>query len=445
MQASRLRRSFAVAWALLGFVAGPGGAFAGAAPWHLDASFGKRGIARLPLKEEGIDSQYPPGPGEQGSLLASGPQQSVFLGGYAERKKGSFLVARVSARGQLVRGFGDGGVTVVPAIYSTQQTPPRMLALPSGELLVVGLNRVDQLTVARLTARGQTDRSFGHDGAAQYKLAGARGHAIIAAVASEPNGDIVAAYYPEEVAQPVNEPRIAPGLGQGPIGLVRLLPSGALDRSFGRGGFLKASGQPPATGHGFAVGVTIAAQGSVLVAYESVVIPSSNFTEVPAVQELAPTGLDDFSFGDGGTAFLPFVPTLEGESSSIFGALFALPDGSVEVSFGGGGQLFRFTPAGSPDPTFATSGHTRPGSGAGAFALAPDSEIFSVDDRAKLTVTGTLPSGAADPGLGASKGERLAVNVPRLRPSEEQQALELLAADHTLSILVGEEIVRLTD
>lgn len=445
MQASRLRRSFAVALALLGFVAGAGGAFAGAAPWRLDASFGKRGIARLPFQEEGIDSQYPPGPGEQGSLLASGPQQSVFVGGYQHRKKGSLLVAQLSARGQLVRGFGRGGVTVVPAIYSTPQTPARMLALPGGELLVVGLNRADRFTVARLTARGQTDRSFGHDGVAQYKLAGAHGHAIIAAAASEPDGDILAAYYPAEVAQPVNEPRIAPGLGQGPIELVRLLGSGALDRSFGRGGFLKASGQPPATGHGFAVGVTIPAQGSILVAYESVIISGSNFTEVPAVQELTPTGLNDSSFGDGGVALLPFVPTFEGASSSIFGALFALPDGSLEVSFGGGGQLFRFTEAGALDPTFATSGHTGAGSGASAFALAPDGETFSVDDRAKLTVTGTLPSGAADPALRGSQGERLAANLPRLRPSEEQQALALLAADHGVSILVGEEIVHLAD
>lgn len=221
---------------------------ASARAWHLDVSFGRHGVAGLPFREEGIDSLYPPGPGSTGSLLAQGPRQSLFVGGYANRQPGSFLVARMSARGTLEPQFGDGGVVTTPAIYSTPQHPPRMFAQSGGRLLVIGLDRAHRLTLVRLTARGRPDRTFSHDGVARYSLPGANDHAILAGAAVESDGNILAVYYPREVSQPVNEPRITPGLGAGPLKLVRLLPTSALDRSFGKAGFLTAAGQPPAIG-----------------------------------------------------------------------------------------------------------------------------------------------------------------------------------------------------
>jgi hypothetical protein len=50
------------------------GTLAQAASWHLDTSFGKHGIAGLPVREGGYDQLYGPGPGDQGVLLAAGPQ-----------------------------------------------------------------------------------------------------------------------------------------------------------------------------------------------------------------------------------------------------------------------------------------------------------------------------------------------------------------------------------
>jgi len=144
-------------------------------------------------------------------------------------------------------------------------------------------------------------------------------------------------------------------------------------------------------------------------------------------------------------AFLPFVPTFEGGSSVIFSGLFALPGGSVEVSFGGGGQLFRFTPTGALDPAFGMSGHTRVGPAASVLAVAPDGETFSIDNRGKLTVAGTLANGTPDPALGGNKGERFATHLPGRRPNEEQQVLELLPGNNCLNILVGEDIVRISE
>ncbi len=444
MGIGRLGRTLALTWALAGSAAAAAGGPAQAASWRLDSSFGRGGVAGLPLREEGIASIYPPGPGDKGTLLAPGPQGSVFVGGYAESKRGSFLVARMSAQGRLVTSFGRGGVSVVPAIHSTPQEPPRMFAVTGERLLIVGLDRAGHLALVRLTAGGQADRSFGHDGVAQYTLPGARGRPLLAAVAIEADGDILAAYYQREVPQPANEPRIAPGLGEGALALVRLLPTGALDRSFGDGGFLTAAGEA-ASAQGFAAGVTIAPDGSVLIAYEQAAVAGSSGADVPAVQELGPAGTNASGFGNDGVALLPFTPMLSGESSVLFGGLFALPGGSVEVSFGGAGQLFRYTPTGALDNAFGASGHTSAGLASAALALAPDGEIFSVASAGKLTVAGTLASGAPDPALGGSRGKRFYADLAGRRPGEEQQELELLAADDTLEIIVGEELVRMTN
>jgi hypothetical protein len=421
------------------------GATARAAVWHLDSSFGRGGIAHVPLTERGTDSQYLPGPGDGGSLLAPGPSGSLLVGGYG-REKGRFLLARLSAHGRAVGSFGHDGVAAVPAIYSQPQHPPRLFALAGGGLLVLGLDRADRLVAVRLDSRGQLDRSFGHNGVAQYKLAHAVRGAIVAAAALLANGDILAAYYRREVPQPVNEPRITPGLGEGPLQLVRLLPSGVLDRSFGSGGFLRPGGQPPETGEAVAAGVSIAPDGSVLLAYEQAAVPSGG-NELPAVQELDPTGADAPGFANGasgaGVAFLPFTPHFQGVDSVIFDGLFALPGGPVEVSFGGGGELFRFTAAGTPDPTFGGSGHASMGFQTSLLALAPDGETFAVQAGSSLKVAGTLASGASDPGLGSGRGRRFGSHLPALREGEERPALALLATDNSLSVLDGENVVRL--
>ena len=429
-----------IAWSMLTATGALG------ASWHLDSAFGKRGVAGLPVRETGPDSLYPiPGPGAKGTLLATGPQDSLFAGGFADHRRGSFLVAHLSARGRLVSGFGGGGLVTVPAIYATPERPPRIFALAGGKLLVVGLDRADHLTVDRLTARGRLDRSFGHDGVAQYALPGVHGNAIIAAATVEADGDILAAYYQREVPEPVNEPRISPGLGEGPIELVRLLPTGGLDRSFGHGGLLTAAAlSPPATGELLAAGLTIAPDGSILIAYEQATIPNGIPVEAPAVQELSPAGVADRSFGEESVAQLPFLPRFENVDSSLFSGLFVLPEGAVEASFGGGGQLFRFSSAGTPDAAFGTAGHTSEGPAVLALAVAPAGETFALDSASKLTVGGTLNGGTPDPALGGSRGKRFSAGLPKARPEEQQLSTELLAGNDTVTILVGEEVARIS-
>jgi hypothetical protein len=349
----------------------------------------------------------------------------------------------MSAQGKLSKGFGHGGLMIVPAIYSLSEQPPRMLALGGGGLLIVGLDRARQLVVVRLSSRGQLDHAFGHDGVAQYTLANTHGHAILAGASVEPNGDILAGYFRSEVPQPENQPMITHGLGVGPLELVRLLPSGSLDSSFGHAGLLTVTGRSPATGEVVACGVTIASDGSVLLAYEQAYAPSGS--ALPAIQEVGLSGVTTPGFGDEGIAYLPVVPVFEGVDTFVCDGLFALANGEVEASFGGGGELFRFTSTGAPNLAFGTAGHTGAGPRALDLAVARDGETFALDSAGTLTVGGTLSSGAPDPALGGKMGMRFPAKLPRVRPEDQGQVVEMLPANGGLYVLVGETLMRLEE
>jgi hypothetical protein len=416
--------------------------------WHLDSAFGRHGVAGLPLKEEASETLYGAGPGDEGLLTALGPQESLFVGGYAQSKPGTFLLAHLSARGTLVKGFGSGGVTVVPAIHSTPQTPPRLFALAGGKVLIVGLDRSGHLTVVRVSARGGADRDFGRDGVARYKLSATHGATVITAATVEADGDILAVYQ-SEAPQPKDEPAIPAGLGQGAIHLVRLLPSGALDSSFGKGGFLTATGRTPELGgypgneQGWACALSIAPEGSLLLAYEQSFGPSKPGEGVPAVQQLDPAGADAPSFGEKGAVYLPSAPG----DSLLCDGLFALPGGGVAAGFGGEGrdqrgvQLYRFSPTGTLETAFGESGHVKLAERVSALALDAEGEAFSIGVAgSELVLGGTLPSGASDPSLGGAAGMRFAAGLSHA----ERDTVEALPSVGGLSVRVGDELVRLS-
>jgi hypothetical protein len=372
------------------------------------------------------------------------------VGGYADSKPGAFLLSRVSSSGKLVKSFGHGGVTTVQAIHWVKQAPPRVYALAGGGVLIVGIDRADGLIAVRLNALGQPDRGFGHDGVAQYKVANAHGFSIVTAATVEPDGDILAVYQ-KELPQPVNAPRNPEGQGNGAIEYVRLLPSGALDRTFGAGGFLASSGEKVGfiEGESGTIGAcaeTLSPNGSLLVAYE-------NF----ALEELNPAGAVVTSFGNDPVTPTPSSspPTFETKNGYHFcNALFALPGGSVEGISGlesgvSGVEVSRLTPNGTPEAAFGTAGSTRIDVPTEAAAVASNGETFAAGQSSRaLVLTGILANGQPDPALSGVKGQRFAVKVPRaagsVPGSEEKPTWEVLPAAGGLFIRVGEELVRLS-
>jgi hypothetical protein len=415
-----------------------------ATSWHLASSFGHEGIAGLPLRE---------GPAN-GQLIAAGPHGSIYVGGFARHEKGAFLVARLSATGRLVESFGSGGVRKVPAIRWNAHSPPRIFAVAGGKLLVAGLDANGRLTAVRLNESGRDDPSYGKRGIAEHPLPVQGGHEILTAANVQPDGELVAVFQ-REAPQPVNEPAIPFGLGEGEISLVHVLGDGALDSSFGTNGFLTATGKTPAltgypgNGTGWACEQSVAADGSSAYAYEQAV-PSVTPSEArPAVLELGATGLDA-PFGSEGTAFLPSVPVARnGTASALCDGLVAVPGGAVVAAFGGeggdsrGDELLRFTAAGTLDPSFAGVGHTRLGVPVAALALGPAQETYSAGTEGRtLIVGGTLAAGTPDPALGGAGGKRLTTNLTRPNPTREAPGVEVLAANGQLDVRVGEELVR---
>jgi uncharacterized delta-60 repeat protein len=436
---------------LLGLVSACVVCFAGgatgadAASWHLQSAFGHGGVAGIPvrerLQEEGPPSQ--PGPPERyRSLLVNGPQGSVFIGGYANSKPGAFLLARLNAKGSLDRGFGHDGVLLVPGVYWFRTDPPRLLALPGGGLLVVGLDRSDQLAVARIGSQGTINRSFGHGGVAIHALAHSRPFTIITAAVLEPDGDLLAVYQ-KELPQPTNQPKVPEGQGNGSIEYVRLLPSGALDASFGSGGFLAGEhtevhlleGEDGMVG---ACAEALSSDGSLLIAYEW-----------SGIEELSPNGTLQSSFGvdpipSPAGYELPAYETKNG--FHLCQGLAVLPDGSIEGSEGK--RVVRLTAQGTPDASFATSGSSTIGAVPEALALAPDGETFAAWERSrKLLVAGILANGQPDPALGGGAGESFSVQLPLRRGAsgDEPPSWELLAKDNTITVRMGEQLIRLSD
>jgi hypothetical protein len=456
MRARTRNKSVTSVLAAAALVSATGAGAAHASAWHLASSFGRNGVAGLPVRERAAE---PPNQGASSpperfrSLVVPGPQGSVFVGGYANSRPGSFLITRMSASGRLITRFGHGGVTVVPAIRWVKQAPPRMLELPGGSLLIVGIDRADMLVAVRLNALGAPDRGFGHDGVAQYKVADRHGFSIVTAAVVEPDGDILAAYQKELPQPSSSSPRVPEGQGNGAIVYVRMLASGALDRSFGHAGFLDSSGEKVGfiegeSGTIGACGETLSTSGSLLVAYEGF-----------ALEELSPAGAVVTGFGDDPSTSAKEqntdLPSFEAKNSFHFcHGLFALAGGAVEgiagLETGVGSAVVRLTPAGLPESAFGKSGVTNIDVPVEAAAIASNGETYTTGESGRsLVLTGILANGEADPALGGAKGQRFAVNVPRatggVPGDEEAPTWEVLPVSGGLVIRVGEELVRLAD
>jgi uncharacterized delta-60 repeat protein len=392
-----------------------------AADWRLDSSFGAGGVERV-------------AGGRYWSLLAPGPQGSVYVGAGARGRSRSFLITRVSAAGKVIRSFGSDGVASVPAVAS--QASPQMFVLSDGGLLVAGSDSAGHFVLTRLSAAGNLDHAFGHDGVAQYTLPDILDTSPTAKVALEPDGDILAAY------QDFGSGEVGPGETPGPVELLRLKPSGALDHSFGRGGFLVLGSSLPVSGD--ISGMTVAPDGSILLAYDEALTHPA--TGDAGIVELSSQGVPISAFGDGG--FAPIPASSDIETPDLAG-LFALPGGVVEADFlstvsAKRSGLFRFAgPAGAPDPAFGVAGAVVVASGGSGVAVSSSGETFIVGsfDHAML-VDGVLSSGAPDPALGGSTGARFTAPLP---PGANEKEIEaVLPAEDGLWVLVAGCLVRIS-
>lgn len=156
---------------------------------------------------------------EAETVVSYGSSKALLVGGW----KG--MLARVDNRGSLDPSFGDGGILRIEAADVAVDRKGRILVAAGGASPADPANSDAQVT--RLLPDGRLDPSFGEDGVARVDFGGRYDYGAAIAVARD--GDILVGGR----RQKLEENR---GLSDGVPALARLLPSGAVDRSFGRGG-----------------------------------------------------------------------------------------------------------------------------------------------------------------------------------------------------------------
>jgi uncharacterized delta-60 repeat protein len=194
-----------------------------------------------------------------------------------------FLVARFTARGVLDRSFGRRGRLTLGFHGATAGGARAVSLFRDGRILVAGtatLGGVRRFAVARLQPGGNLDENFGSGGIAVVGPAGAQ----LEAMALQPEGELVLA------GSVPSGPRRA-------VLVMRLLADGSPDLAFGRGGVVDSTGVKLA---GRARGVLVLPDGRIALAAAVEGGRAARATFLAA--RLTPAGAFDPTFSGDGVA-----------------------------------------------------------------------------------------------------------------------------------------------
>lgn len=320
-----------------------------AAPGELDSSFGRMGEFALQTNPACGDG-CPEYIGSNGQTLALQPDGKLLIAGqnfdhraYVEGPRS--VVVRLNSDGTLDGTFGSGGYAQTPAFEVR-----RLYASADGNFTSVGIADAtngfpDRVGIEHYSAAGATTAAtqwFVVPFLAETAQIDSKGRLVVLGITTPP------------LIPHGSEPKI-----------MRFLPTGALDRSFGEGGVISLQApevtteSPPSGPEAFALGN----DGSVFVAATTyALIPSRPFGEPKAhtvLYHFAPNGKPDRSFGRGGAVALPASKGYE----SL--ALAVAPDGDVVLAAGeditGSSKqarllIVRYTKTGRPDSSFGSGG-----------------------------------------------------------------------------------------
>ncbi len=198
---------------------------------RLDPAFGKGGMAETP-----IGTAH----GEAFALGRQADGKLVAVGYGKVEKQFRFVAVKYLSNGTPDPEFGEAGVAS-SHFTGVSNYPYAALILPSGEILAAGASgdRTNyDFALAQWTANGKPDEKFGDNGLKLIPIGG--GDDTIYALFRQPNGKVIAAG--------------ASGSTQSPnaISLARILPNGTPDRWFGLNGIIVTATQSYA---GYAVDV----------------------------------------------------------------------------------------------------------------------------------------------------------------------------------------------
>lgn len=307
---------------LAGLMAAASGPPAGAAPGDLDPAFGTGGIARI---EGSVGSP---------TAIAVQPDGRIVAVGSARGATGSdWGLARFRPDGGPDASFGAGGVMTTD--FGGDFDVAAAVALQAdGRIVVAGVEGDDSgagrdFALARYGADGALDAPFGSGGRVTADFGGDVDDAQ--GVAVQPDGRIVVAG------------SVITAAGGRDVGLVRYLPDGRLDATFGRSGAVTTD---VTGGTDFVRAVVLQPDGRIVVAGAA----AGDFALVRYNRD----GSVDTGFGFAGRAVTDFGTGLE-----YAYAVALQPDGRIVVT--GPTQtldfaLARYTSDGRLDPGFGGGG-----------------------------------------------------------------------------------------
>jgi len=223
------------------------------------------------------------------------PNGKILLGGFSGPEGGNIQVARMTAKGALDATFGAGGIATVD--FGGTEFGEAMARQADGRILVAGRSSAGGGVVARLRATGVLDPDFGSDGRVTLPGGGS-----LNAVLVQPDRNIVVA---------------GNASGSATMTVTRLRPDGSLDATFGNGGTTTVAFGSLANPLGGAVRQP---DGKIVIA------GYTQDGEDVAIARLNTNGSLDATFGLGGKATVDF-------GAATFGNAVALaPNGRILVA-----------------------------------------------------------------------------------------------------------------
>jgi uncharacterized delta-60 repeat protein len=267
------------------------------------------------------------------------------------------------------------GRVVLPML--AEQAAANMLELPNGNIVVAGTLDRGAAAIAELLPDGRLDPGFG-DGGVEHPNVALRPWQVLAL----PGGKLL-----------ILGPPQTPGTGERIVTsypawrLLRLLPDGRPDPSFGRDGVVDVAGTQ-------VVGTPALAKGGDIL-LPTLARPLSLSTGIISggLVALKPNGSRDASFGSGGlveapggpgSSFGPFAELRDGRVAVVIGHVAVAPSKYLVASY----ALARLTASGTLDPSFN-------GGVPLAFPYTPESMLARADGS--LEVLGCTYSGPTGP------------------------------------------------
>ena len=348
--------------------------------------------------------------GRAGTLAVQADGRVLAVGDASANDPLAVPLSRTLANGQRDAAFGSFGTARVPFDGANVGTARAvgLAAEPGLRTTVVAAvgpanAAPDRLAFAQVNPLGVAEITYGDGGRRLVALpAGYTSSFLQAAATAVPGGGVVVAIPLLPVPDPpALTPIPGPGTRPPAVGVVKISAAGAVDTSFGTGGWAVVT-----AGTGAVAGIAVGPDGSVVVG--TIVRPSAAADF--AALKLTPAGRLDTTFGTGGVATVPFDLANSAGDDLPF-AVAVQPDGKVLLVGSVASQgldtdigVARLLADGRPDPSFGPAGDGRlvaafdlggaNNDRATAVAVQPDGRVLVAGDVELPQPVAVLPPGA---------------------------------------------------